>query len=215
MLTLHPEARPRTVVSSAVFSKRRNQGDESLAPAARSVAVSDPVEQEFIAGTDAGLRMAFEAHGSLIYTFCHRAIPAQAADLTQEVFLTAWKSRSQFDPARGALPAWLIGISKNKIIDAHRKGGRQVKSAVGVPDELLGALPLADPELEHLADRLLLTEALASLPERSRVHVQLFFFDGLTHPQIAERTGLPLGTVKSDIRRGLARLRRYMEQADD
>lgn len=171
--------------------------------------IVDLTDQAFAEGNDDALRLAYEQHGSLIFTYCRRAHPMLAADLTQETFLAAWKARARFDPTRGPLAAWLITIAKNKIIDAHRKSGREVDQ-VAVDGKLM-SIPQAGAAIESLADRLLLSEALASLPERARTIVELSFITGLTHPEIADRTGLPLGTVKSDIRRGLARLRTYLE----
>lgn len=157
--------------------------------------------------------MAYAAHGALIHTLCARAHPTGGADLTQEVFLAAWKARDRFDPNRGPLAAWLVGIAKNKIIDAYRKQGRTVDEVrdpdgTGVERVADGANPV-----EQLADRLIVTEALGSLPDRPRQMLELAFYEGLTHEQIAEHTSVPLGTVKSDIRRGLARMRMFLEAA--
>lgn len=170
------------------------------------------VDNAFQLGSEQGLAGAYEAHGALVHTLCARAHPAAAADLTQEVFLAAWKARDRFDPSRGPLAAWLVGITKNKIVDAYRKQGRQVPTT-GEPRGGTASLADGREPIDRLADRLLVTEALATLPERPQQIVRLAFFDDLTHDQIAERTGVPLGTVKSDIRRGLARLRRYLEAA--
>lgn len=165
-----------------------------------------------MSGSEVGLRLAYDAHGSLVHTFCRRALPDRAADLTQEVFLAAWRSRDRFDPAKGPLQAWLIGIARNKIVDALRKSGRQVPRADDRDGTQMVSLSDRVAEVDSLADRLLLTEALADLSDRSRLVVEMAFYEDLTHAQIADRTGLPLGTVKSDIRRGLARLRRNLEK---
>lgn len=175
--------------------------------------VVDQIDRAFRSGTEQGLAQAYEAHASLVHTLCARSHPAAAADLTQEVFLAAWRARDRFDPSRGPLAAWLVGIAKNKIIDAHRKDGRQVPTAKDEDGTRVGRVADARGTLDNLADRLLITEALETLPDRPREIVRLAFFDDLTHEQIAERTNVPLGTVKSDIRRGLARLRRYLEAA--
>ena len=176
-------------------------------------AVSDEVEIEFRSGTERGLQRAYEEHGALVHTLCARAHPAAAADLTQEVFLAAWRARERFDPSRGPLAAWLVGIAKNKVVDAYRKDGRQVPTARDDDGSQLVRLADGRQPVDNLADRLLVTEALATLPERPRRIVEMAFFEELTHEQIAEETSVPLGTVKSDIRRGLARLRRYLEAA--
>ncbi len=170
-------------------------------------------EDAFRSGSEQGLAAAYAEHSGLVHTLCARAHPSAAADLTQEVFLAAWRARDRFDPSRGPLAAWLVGITKNKIIDAYRKDGRQI-AAVSDPDQRrLLDHPEHRTPVDELADRLLVSEALASLPDRARSVVELAFYSDLTHEKIAEQTGLPLGTIKSDIRRGLARLRRYLEAA--
>ena len=171
------------------------------------------IEDAFRSGSEHGLAAAYEAHGSLIHTLCARAHPKAAADITQEVFLAAWKARDRFDPSRGPLAAWLVGITKNKIVDAYRKDGRQVPEAHDADGSRVERVPEDRAPIDHLADKLLVTEALTTLPDRARQIVQLAFYEELTHEQIAEQTNVPLGTVKSDIRRGLARLRRYLEAA--
>lgn len=178
-----------------------------------AISVSDPTEDEFRSGSELGLAAAYAAHGALVHTLCARAHPTAAADLTQEVFLSAWKSRDRFDPDRGPLAAWLTGIAKNKIVDAYRKDGRQVPRSFGGDPTSLSRIADTQTPLDQLANRLLVTEALATLPERPRRVVELAFYEDLTHEQIAQATSVPLGTVKSDIRRGLARLRRYLEAA--
>lgn len=214
--------RPRVRSSARTSQPHTSSGRSSLALAARGASdnasttadihVVDEIGQAFLQGHNDGLRLAYDAHSPLIYSFCRRALPESASDLTQEIFLTAWKARRQFDPDRGPLPAWLMGIAKNKVIDAHRKNGRQVSIAASVEVDGHRAEPAsAEAIVDELGDRMLLAEALSQLSERGRLVVELAFYEDLTHPQIAERTGLPLGTVKSDIRRGLARLRRYLE----
>lgn len=188
-------------------SSPRDRRDDAL------VIDIDQVDALFRSGSEQGLASAYEAHSALVHTLCARAHPAQAADLTQEVFLSAWRARERFDPGRGPLAAWLVGIAKNKIIDAYRKDGRQVDAVRDDDGSRVGRLPDSRQPLDNIADRLLVTEALATLPERPREIVRLAFFDELTHEQIADQTSVPLGTVKSDIRRGLARLRRYLEAA--
>lgn len=169
----------------------------------------DPAEIAFERGDDTALKAAYDEHGSLIYTYCKRSLgPELAKDVTQEVFLAAWKARERFDSQRGSLAGWLMGIAKNKVIDQIRLAGRRV-STVGGTD--MAEISTTTEHVSALADRLLVSEAINSLPERSRKVVELAFFEDLTHAQIAERTDLPLGTIKSDIRRGLARMRRHLE----
>jgi RNA polymerase sigma-70 factor (ECF subfamily) len=170
------------------------------------------LEARFCAGDEAAMEAVYRTHGSLVYSLCRRTLgPERAADTTQEVFFAAWKSRHRFDPAAGSLAGWLIGIARFKIIDLYRVEQRnplapEASQAIETGVESAG--------VEEIAQRMLIAEALDVLPERSRQIIQSAFFDDLTHSQIAERYGLPLGTVKSDIRRGVERLRRHLEGFD-
>lgn len=164
-------------------------------------------------GGEAALRAAFEAHGRLVHGFCRRAVGADDAhDVTQEVFLAAWRHRHRFDPERGTVAGWLIGIARNQVLDTLRRRTRRPQLAVGDVIEL-GDTPEEVERIDQIAERLLVAEALEMLPERSRRAVELAFWHGLTHAEIAERCDMPLGTVKSDIRRALARLRDHLEGA--
>lgn len=177
----------------------------------RDVHLVDDLEAAFVAGEDDALRRAYDVHGRLIYTLCRRSLGTDAAnDVTQEVFAAGWFARRQFDPSRGSLGGWLVGIAKNKIIDHLRAQGRRPQLADGA--DVAQATPLAPAEVDALADRLLLADAMSHLPDRSKKMIELAFFEELTHPEIAARCDVPLGTVKSDIRRGLARLRRHLER---
>lgn len=172
--------------------------------------VIDPIAVAFASGDPDALRLAYDRHGSLVHTLCVRSVGRdRASDVTQEVFLAAWSSRERFDPARGSLGGWLVGIARFKAIGALRRDER-----TPVPTEVLAEVVTAS-DIDALADQLLVQTALAELPMRMRAVLELAFFDDLTHEQIAGRTGLPIGTVKSDVRRGLQRLRRILEARDD
>ena len=202
-------------LSPPMAMSRRDAAPRDAVPAAEAAAaaMTERIETAFRSGSEHGLAAAYEAHSSLVHTLCARAHPKAAADLTQEVFLAAWRARERFDPDKGPLAAWLVGITKNKIVDAYRKDGRQVPEIRDTDGTRVSRVPESRAPLDHLADRMLITEALATLPDRPRQIVELAFYEDLTHDQIAEQTSVPLGTVKSDIRRGLARMRRYLEAA--
>jgi RNA polymerase sigma-70 factor (ECF subfamily) len=168
----------------------------------------DDVDTAFAEGGVDALQRAYEAYGSMVYTMSRRALGADlAADATQEVFVSAWRARTQFDVRRGSLGGWLAGITKHRIVDVLRAQQRQV--IIGEMD--LAATP-AQSGVDEMLDRVLLADALERLPQTSKQLIELAFFEHLTHTEIAERCALPLGTVKSEIRRGLARLRRHMER---
>jgi RNA polymerase sigma-70 factor (ECF subfamily) len=143
----------------------------------------------------------------MVYTMCRRALGTDlAADATQEVFVSAWRARAQFDVRRGSLGGWLAGITKHRIVDLLRARQRQMVAGE------IDAAATGPSGVEEMLDRVLLADALERLPAASKRLIELAFFEHLTHAEIAERCELPLGTVKSDIRRGLARLRRHMER---
>jgi RNA polymerase sigma-70 factor (ECF subfamily) len=169
---------------------------------------------------DADLRAVYDRHGQLVYAICRKALGDSAAsEVTQDVFVNAWQARHQYDPERGALGAWLVGIAKRRIIDHVRREQRHTSRRAADEDaQLVETLPADDSteeRVERITDRMRLAHALATLPERPREVIGLAYVHGLTHQEISERTGYPLGTIKSDIRRGLLALRDHMEQGDE
>lgn len=155
------------------------------------------------------MREVYDAHGSLVYSLCRRSLDAEAAkDVTQEVFVSAWKGREHFDPDKGALGAWIVGITKRRIID-HLRSERRHADRRADED---AATPVEHPtHVERLGDRMLVADGLRQLPDDTRRLVEMAFVEGLTHHEIAERTGIPLGTIKSTIRRGLLRVKAHLE----
>lgn len=176
-------------------------------PREDAAAPTSALETSFANGDDRSLRAAFDTHGGLVYSICRRSVDAAAAaDITQEVFLAAWRNRARYNPDRGALAPWLASITRNKIIDHYRSAGREVNRVERLKSVTRDNAP-AETQVDHMALRMLLADALAALPDRPRQVLSLAFYEDLTHAEIADRTGIPLGTVKSDIRRGLSRLR--------
>lgn len=193
----------QTIDQSADYSRRVTSAE---AP------VFDEVEVAFASGDDHALRLAYDAHGRMIYGFCARSLgPERAKDVTQDVFVSAWKARHRYDPAKGRLGAWLMAITRNRIIDNVRSEKRHSDRRADEDSVELHS----DAEVDATGDKMLVADALLALPERAREVITLAYFHDLTHPQIAERTNIPLGTVKSDIRRGLARIRHQLENQND
>jgi len=184
------------------------------------VGVGDDVAARFAAGDERALREAYDAHGSLVFAYCTRnlASRADAEDAMQQVFVAAWQGRDRFDATKGSLPGWLLGIARHKVADQARAAGRRSdlvdrQAAVAVVADASGGGGSADAP-EVVLDRLVVGNALAGLPDEQRRILELAFYDDLTHTQIAQVLGLPLGTVKSHIRRGLGRLRASLEEVD-
>lgn len=163
----------------------------------------------FRAGDPRALATVYRNWGPLVYTLALRSLGQvqDAEDVAQRVFIAAWRRRDSFDPGRAPLPAWLVGITRHEIADAHAARARVPATALDVVEDR----PDDDPEL---ADRLLLTDEIGRLSPQAQRVVQLAFFEQLTHVEIGERLGMPLGTVKSLIRRSLLRLRSRLEVSD-
>jgi RNA polymerase sigma-70 factor (ECF subfamily) len=165
----------------------------------------------WLAAEPDAVRLAWEACGGLVHAYCARALGDRdrAADCTQETFVSAWRARERFDPARGSLAAWLLGIARHRVLDVFRGAHRVPTPVEELPSS--GAPAPAPDVPEVLADQLLVAHALESLPPAARQVVELAFYGELTQVEIAERTGLPIGTVKSHMRRALLRLRADLE----
>lgn len=152
----------------------------------------------------------YDRYHRLVYGLALRVLadPAAAEDVTQAVFLKIWNEPSLF--RGGNFAAWIARVARNRALDAARS------RAVHAGSELPESLP-ADDALEETAmarlDGERVREALAQLPAEQREPIELGFFGGATHEQIARQTGLPLGTVKTRMRTGLRRLRNALEGA--
>ena len=166
----------------------------------------------FAEGHEWAIREAYRRWSRLVYTVALRACgnPADAEDITQQVFVAAWKSHTKFDPDAARLPAWLSGIARHKIADYWAARSRDDRRTASL-EHASETGQTSEESLDTITDRVLLADELAQLVQPQRKIIELAFYQDLTHVQIASLLGLPLGTVKSHIRRSLERLRSRLE----
>jgi RNA polymerase sigma-70 factor, ECF subfamily len=133
-----------------------------------------------------------------------------AEETTQEVMETVWRKAVLFDPQKSSVATWIYRITRNRWIDLKRRGRDELHSE----EELLAVVDLtpgSDDRIDAAQREARVRAALAALPPEQLALVRLAFFEGFSHSIIAQRTGLPLGTVKSRLRMAFTRLRRELE----
>jgi RNA polymerase sigma-70 factor (ECF subfamily) len=183
---------------------------------AASLVITTTTAERLLARIAGGDRMAFaelyDRYASAVYGACLRVLrePHAAEDAAQEAFAAVWRHAGAFDAARGAAGAWIGRVARNAALDASRRRALRVTAPeVDAVDDSENPEELAVAADEAFRLRL----ALDTLPERERAVLVLAYTDGLTQSEIAERLDLPLGTVKTRTRSGLARLADHLERA--
>ncbi|MFT5433373.1 MAG: RNA polymerase sigma-70 factor (ECF subfamily), partial [Myxococcota bacterium] len=161
-------------------------------------------------GESAGVRDCLEEYGSLVWSLARRWLRQEAdvEDAVQEIFIDLWKSADRFDPSKASGHGFVAMIARRRLIDRHRKMERRPQ-LMDLPD---GGEPSTDEHLDtqsRIANQHVLN-AVKGLRAEHRRFVELSFVAGLSHTEIADRTGTPLGTVKSAIRRSLLQLRKTL-----
>ena len=172
----------------------------------------DEVLGRFRSGDEQALRWLYDRHGAAVLHLAHASLGNRhdAEDVVQATFVAAWQSRERYDPGLGSPLAWLLGIARRKAVDQVRLRARQDRVADTLR-RVETAIGDRDSGADTVVDRLVVADELRVLEPAQRRVLELSFYDDLTHGQIAALTGMPLGTVKSHLRRGIARLRSRWE----
>jgi RNA polymerase sigma-70 factor (ECF subfamily) len=166
-------------------------------------------------GDRASLRRLYEATSSKLFAICLRILSdrEESEDVLQDVYVTVWRRADRFDPARASVTTWIATIARNRAIDRLRARGPLAKS------DPIEDLEIADEGQVGAEDRLAaaddsarLAGCLSELDARTAAVIRTAFFEGVTYEALARQMNTPLGTVKSWIRRGLARLKGCLER---
>jgi len=168
-------------------------------------------------GEHGALAELYDRHGRLVYSLALRVLRDQgdAEDVVQEVFSQAWRQASRYESTRGQVVAWLMNLARSRAIDRLRS--RRARPETGAndveADRILDHAPPIDEQLALSDQAERIRAAVEQLSLLQRVAIELAFYEGLTHVEIADRLELPLGTVKTRIRQGLLRLRERLAGA--
>lgn len=160
---------------------------------------------------ETALSILYDRYSSLVFSVAKRILgdPGAAEEILQDIFYGAWRNASSFDSNRGSMAGWLLVAARNRAIDRLRRGKGRATDSI---EEDIVALTV---NLENkTAQNLMLSKvkkAITDLPEAQRSACEMAYFEGLTHTEIAERTGEPLGTVKTRLRAALGSLKKAFE----
>ena len=211
------------------------RASSSTAAAKRNTRLTENVEleppptsdgSELLAAVRLGDRSAFRAlydrFGPDLLALCERILHhrADAEDAVADIFWEVWKRRDRYDVARGPARPYLMTIARSRAIDRLRSTAARPESRadagrrVAEQEELTTAIPTPDESAAHGETRIRIIAALAELDARQREAMELSYYEGLSHQQIADRLGAPLGTVKTHIRKGLMKLRYALQGLD-
>ena len=189
-----------------------------ISPLPTRTPVSDNHLLQGIAERDQRAFLAlYERYGNLVYSLALRVVRHQvmAEEVTQDVFLKVWQQPTRWNPALGQFSSWLLTITRNAGIDRLRKERRHWTPTQDYSDPLMEAGEKgAVSENPYWFDGLLLERLLQQLPTEQRQLIELAFYQGYTHSELAENLQLPLGTVKTRLRTGLQKLRALWEEAN-
>jgi len=168
-------------------------------------------------GDPRAFELMYDRHGAPAFSLAYRLAGDRVAaeDIVQEAFLSIWRSKHRYDPTRGSVRTWVLGIVHHRGIDALRRNlvhERRRASAEGI-EERHEAAERTDVEVARREEARTVRSALLGLPDDQSKVIELAYFGGFSHSQIADMLQMPIGTVKGRMRLGLEKLRRSIGEA--
>lgn len=192
-----------------------SEPDPSPNPADAARAQLREAMAQLAGGDRSALERVYQATSTKLFGICLRILGdrGEAEDALQDVYVSLWQRAKSYDPERASPISWLAVFARNRAIDRLRKGKvRSGAVAVDEAAEIPDRLPLADAMLESSERSARIHHCIAALEERQQDAIRTAFFEGTTYAELAQRRGVPLGTMKSWVRRALARLKRCLEE---
>jgi RNA polymerase sigma-70 factor (ECF subfamily) len=160
-------------------------------------------------GSRPALAEVYNRTSSKLFGICLRILGdrSEAEDALQEVYVNVWRKAGSFDPSRASPISWLAAMARNRAIDHVRSSGRRKHEPIELAAEIADDRASAPELIEQGQESGRLQNCLGELEQRQRTAIRAAFFEGFTYSELAERTNVPLGTMKSWVRRGLLRLK--------
>ena len=201
---------------------RMDRRNRLPAPASERPAAGTPSDLDLLtriqAGDPSALDVLYARYSSPVHSLVWKVLQnaEEAEDVTLDVFWQIWRQAGRYDPSRGAPPAWIFTVARSRAIDRLRARQRREDRTLSFDDPEMKLDPLdeqatPDQVASFRQTRDAVREAMKVLSPVQREAVEMAFFKGLTHVEIAEKLGQPLGTIKTRIRQGLIRLRQQLD----
>ena len=198
-----------TSVGSAILPLLQLVSSEN-SPSKVTESVSDSILQRIAAGEGSAVQECIDQYGNLVWSLARRftSSSVEAEDAVQEVFLDLWKSAARFDPAKASETTFVAMVARRRLIDLLRRADSRPR-LVGMPEDYDAAGDQHEI-IETTVEASSAAKALQTLKPEQRQVLTMSIYQGMSHGEIVEATGMPLGTVKSHIRRGLQDLRKTL-----
>ena len=200
-----PEDSPNPIPSP---TRSLNSDSEAVSPLSASTPDDFALLSRVRSGDQGAMAALFDRYSGVLYSVALRVLkdPGQAEDIMQDIFIQVWRKPDSFASGRGSLGGWLAVVARNRAIDLLRKR----RPSDSVEDVVLASKTDTASEAERNVLMEKVRVVMAELPPDQKTSVELAYFDGMSHTEIAEKTGEPLGTVKTRIRLAMMTLRKAL-----
>jgi RNA polymerase sigma-70 factor (ECF subfamily) len=217
LAAMPPAVLPRVSLDFSRLRFKENSAAAIQSSSRMEQETDEAILQRVARGDEAAFADLYDRFAPSLFAIARRILAddQEARDALQDGFLYLWDKAAEFDPARGKAFSWAVMIFRNKAIDRLRAGRRRMRLNETAAEDLLDlespSAERADLSAERAENAEAVRRAMRSLPDEQRKCIEWAFLRGLTHLQLSELLGAPLGTVKTNIRRGLLRLRDILQ----